>query len=255
MNHNVTALKTKVQRWAEEITAAYGDSVQAIIEVGRKLQQAKAACSRGEWGELTGETTGKPLLPFGHRTAQRLKAIADNRALSNPTHVSDLPASWGTLAVLASLAPDDIEAAIADGVIHPEMERKDAEALKAQLTGAKPKPASPAQVLDFTPAPPTPTQGQAARLAEVRVELGEKLRQISDLQQGAAERRAENAWHDRNDPHTRGLALGVSLLVGLDEMLRMVRDALYPAVLTPEQRQRARALLDQLSAILDEVQS
>lgn len=104
----VTQLKTRVERWAEKINAAHGESVQAIIEVGRQLQQAKAECSHGEWGELTGRTTGKPLLPFSHRTARMFKAIADNAVLSNGHHGTHLPASWRTLAVLASLDPDDV---------------------------------------------------------------------------------------------------------------------------------------------------
>jgi hypothetical protein len=137
MKSNVTTLKTKVELWAERITNAYGDSVSAIIEVGRQLVQAKGECGHGGWGELTGETTGKPLLPFSHRTARRIMAIANNAAISNRAHVSDLPASWGTLAVLASMDADDIEAAIADGTIHPEMERKDAEALKAGIEGKR----------------------------------------------------------------------------------------------------------------------
>jgi hypothetical protein len=140
MKSNVTTLKTKVELWAERITNAYGDSVSAIIEVGRQLVVARRECGDGGWGELTGRTTGKTLLPFGDRTAHRLKAIAENPALSNVTHGSHLPASWRTLAVLASLDPDDIEAAIADGTIHPEMERKDAEALKAGIEAQrKPK--------------------------------------------------------------------------------------------------------------------
>lgn len=139
--HNVTELKTRVQRWADDITSAYGDGVAAIIAVGEKLKQAKADCSHGEWGELTGDTTGKPLLPFSPRTARRLKSIAANAALSNRAHGPDLPASWRTLAVLASLDADDIKAAIADGDIHPDMERKDAEALKVRINGPCKPPA------------------------------------------------------------------------------------------------------------------
>lgn len=149
--NNLAHLKTRVQLWAEEIAGAYGNSVDAIIEVGRKLQQAKAECSHGEWGELTGETTNKPLLPFSPRTAQRLKNIAGNAALSNPTHGTDLPASWRTLAILAQLDPEDIEAAIADGTIHPEMERKDAEALKTRIQGPRAKPPVVAPLAEVVP--------------------------------------------------------------------------------------------------------
>jgi len=56
-------------------------------------------------GELTGETTDKPLLPFGARTAQRLMGISKQPLLTNPTHASDLPPSWMTLYELTKL-PD-----------------------------------------------------------------------------------------------------------------------------------------------------
>jgi hypothetical protein len=186
--HNVAQLKTKVQRWAEEITSTYGASVAAIIAVGDKLIQAKAECSPGEWGELTGETTGKPLLPFSARTARRLKAIASNAAFSNRAHAPDLPASWYTLAVLASLDPDDIEAAIADGVIHPEMERKDAEALKARITGHRPAPPPPvpppalAEVVPIT----APSMSAAERAA-----WDEGLREGGQMIAAFAERQEE----------------------------------------------------------------
>ena len=139
-NSKVIQLKTKVQRWAEKITSTYGDSVQAIIEVGRQLQQAKAECSHGEWGELTGRTTGNPMLPFSYTAAWRLISIANNPALANVAHVQHLPASWGTLAMLANLDADDIEAAIAAGDIHPGMERQAAatrRARSAESTGAR----------------------------------------------------------------------------------------------------------------------
>lgn len=160
-NNRIAQFKTKVRRWADRITAAHGASVQAIIEVGRQLQQAKADCTHGEWGELTGQTTGKSMLPFTYRTAQKLKAISNNSALTNASHATHLPASWYTLSILASLDPEDIEAAIADGDIHPEMHRKDAEALKARIQG-KPKPPSPtpqqAPVTSLMPADMTDDQ-------------------------------------------------------------------------------------------------
>jgi len=45
-------------------------------------------------------------LPFAARTAQRLMAVAADARLANPTHVSLLPPSWGTLYELTKL-PDD----------------------------------------------------------------------------------------------------------------------------------------------------
>lgn len=184
--NNLAHLKTRVQRWAEEITGAYGNSVEAIIEVGRKLQQAKAECSHGEWGELTGETNRKPLLPFSHQTARRLKAIANNTALSNRAHVRDLPASWGTLALLAQLDPEDIEAAIADGTIHPEMERKDAEALKARIQGPRAKPPAAAPLTEVVPIT------SATMPAEEREAWDATMKECGQMIADYADRQAEN---------------------------------------------------------------
>jgi len=53
--------------------------------------------------KLTSETTGKPLLPFGARTARRLMAIANELVFKNLTHGSDLPPSCRTFYELTKL--------------------------------------------------------------------------------------------------------------------------------------------------------
>jgi N6-adenosine-specific RNA methylase IME4 len=111
-----------VDEWAARITARWQDSVEAILDVGRMLIQAQAQVGHGHWLRLIEK------LPFGERTAQMLQRIADpDQAphLANPKHVSYLPPSWGTLHELARLIPEQFEAAIAAGVVHPGMERRD----------------------------------------------------------------------------------------------------------------------------------
>jgi hypothetical protein len=66
---------------------------------------------------------------FSTRTAQRLMAIAEHPSLSNPTHVSVLPASWGTLYELSKIDGCTVEKLIQAGRIYPELERKDISAL------------------------------------------------------------------------------------------------------------------------------
>jgi hypothetical protein len=48
-------------------------------------------------------------LPFSERTAQRLMSIASDPRLSNPTHVSVLPNSWGTLYELTKLTDEALQ--------------------------------------------------------------------------------------------------------------------------------------------------
>lgn len=226
--HNVSQLKTKVQRWADDINAAYGDSVSAIVAVGEKLKRAKADCSHGEWGELTGRTTGKPLLPFSFQTAHRLQSIADNAALSNVAHVRHLPTSWGTLAVLASLDPDDIEAAIADGTINSEMERKDAEALKLRINGPRKPPAAPpvsAEVVPLTPPPMSETEREAWNEG-----LKEGGQMIADFAERQAERAQVKADLAQQPAHQDAAAIYRQVLVHLaaaDNALADAKDLAY----------------------------
>lgn len=115
--------------WADRITAAWRSSVENIIECGLLLIDAKKALSHGEFGEMV-----RTELPFGERMAQMLMKVARNRVLSNPNHGSHLPASWRTLADLATLPEATVEEMIADGRIGPDMERNE--------VGSKPKPKS-----------------------------------------------------------------------------------------------------------------
>ncbi|MFU8858386.1 MAG: hypothetical protein ACNA8S_15450 [Deferrisomatales bacterium] len=68
-------------------------------------------------------------LPFTERTARYFMTVAEAEHLSNRNHGSDLPASWRTLAVLARLAPEHFEEAVADHRIGAEMTRREAEDL------------------------------------------------------------------------------------------------------------------------------
>ena len=107
-------------QWAEAITASWQRAVASIIRTGRLLIEAKAKLRHGEWGPMVEK------LPFSHRTANYLMAIAEHRVLSNSQFVANLPPCWATLSDLAGLPDEEVEAMIADGRINPGMERADA---------------------------------------------------------------------------------------------------------------------------------
>jgi len=89
---NVVALRDDVvAAWAVRITAAWRDTVEGIIQVGKLLIDARNALSneRGEWGRLIGDNGQQSKLPFGYRTAYRLIEIAEDERIL--THVSVLP--------------------------------------------------------------------------------------------------------------------------------------------------------------------
>jgi N6-adenosine-specific RNA methylase IME4 len=105
-----------------------GDARDRVFEIGHDLIEAKQQLVHGEWLAMI-ETD----LPFSPRTTQRLMAIADHPVISNATHVSYLPPSWGTLYELTKLDEATIRARIEDGTIHCGMERRDAAKLRSKI--------------------------------------------------------------------------------------------------------------------------
>jgi N6-adenosine-specific RNA methylase IME4 len=114
------AISNSRAHWAAEIIRAWQSSLHGIFDTGNALIEAKTSLPHGEF-----EAMVRTDLPFGLRTAQMLMKVADDRRLTNTKHVSLLPPSWGTLYQLTKLDDDEFAVRLADGTIHPEMERKD----------------------------------------------------------------------------------------------------------------------------------
>ena len=112
---------TTARDFTSAIARRWQDSVVAIIDVGRLLLGAKAALSHGEFGPMIESDE----VPFGLRTAQSLMAIAEHSILSNTNHGSLLPPSWRTVYELTRAPNKNLETWLADGTIHPEMERSE----------------------------------------------------------------------------------------------------------------------------------
>jgi hypothetical protein len=152
---SMTKVKPIWQEHVRLISAAWQRGVESIVETGERLHQAKAD---PDMPHGSFEAMIQCKLPFGPRTAQRLMAIAGNTVLSNPTHVSHLPPSWGTVAELAKLPTTLLLTKIKDGSINPRMERKDVKALKESeqrdddLPPAEPEPDTPPPTPDNEPA-------------------------------------------------------------------------------------------------------
>ena len=124
------ALMGDASAWALLINARWRESAEKIIEAGRYLIAAKDALAHGEFGTMI-ETK----LAFTARTAQRLMAIASDKRLSNPTHASLLPPSWGTLYEITKLSDAEFDDAIERQIIRPDMERKEAEMIRETVYG------------------------------------------------------------------------------------------------------------------------
>ena len=84
--------------FADKVNASWRKSVDAIIETGELLNEAKTKFRRNEmmWSSFMNS------LPFGIRTVEMLINIAKHKSLLlNPKIRNQLPASWGTLPTVA----------------------------------------------------------------------------------------------------------------------------------------------------------
>jgi hypothetical protein len=120
---NARAIKDEKQAecrasYAKRITAAFSKSVEAIIEVGRLLDEAKKELGDyTEWCRLVMDD-----LRISARTGERLITIARNALLA--THVSVLPAHWGTLYELTLLPKPLLLTKIKEGELTTTTERQ-----------------------------------------------------------------------------------------------------------------------------------
>jgi hypothetical protein len=199
-----------VDDWAEQITASWQKPrIEGIIRTGKLLLAAKKALDRGTFISMI---RSDEALPFNERTAQRLMKIAEHPVLTNATHVSRLPTSWGTLYELSKAKPKLLEAKIQDGTITPRLERSQV----ARKVFGKKKAAAQRKTLD--------------RVKDMRVELDAANAHIVELE---AARDAEAAAFEADSvrdakavaaakrdliqklqPHFDELEQGVALLRG-----------------------------------------
>jgi hypothetical protein len=106
------------------IAAAWQKSIEAFIETGRRLIDARKELAHGEFLAMI-----KNDLPFGEDTAERLIKIARDPRLSNSAHGRILPPSWRTLFELTKLNDEQFDRLVAAGVIRADMQRWEIEDL------------------------------------------------------------------------------------------------------------------------------
>jgi hypothetical protein len=114
----------------DKIVAAWGKTISGFVETGNRLIDAKRKL-RGRWTKLF---EGEDKLPFSLSMADRLMAIARNPVLSDSAHGPSLPASWRTLATLARAESKQLKQWLAEGKVHAEIERSEAEKLVGTRT-------------------------------------------------------------------------------------------------------------------------
>jgi hypothetical protein len=108
-------------KYAQRITDCQRKSVDSIIECGRLLIAAKDELKHGEFLKMIENN-----LPFKRSTAQAIMKIAADGRVTKSQHAGCLPVHWSTLVKLSQLPDAAFEARIADGRIHPGLERRPA---------------------------------------------------------------------------------------------------------------------------------
>jgi hypothetical protein len=131
------------EEWSRCIAAAWAKGVEAFVETGRQLIEAKRALDYGKFLDMIEND-----LPFSASTAERLMAIAKNTVLSDSAHAPKLPPSWTTLYELTKLPAQKLRSLIKNGSVHPAMERRDAESLTPQPPARPRRPSAMRQVSD-----------------------------------------------------------------------------------------------------------
>jgi len=126
------------QEHAERFCRAWQKGPGAIIESCCRLSEAKQEFPRDQFDSLI-----KLKLPIDPSVARKLLRIAANSILCAPGHTAKLPPCWTIIYDLSKLDDDVLLVGIADGRVHPGMQRKEARALRGQPLGKTPKKAMP----------------------------------------------------------------------------------------------------------------
>jgi len=116
-------------QWVTQIGLAWRKNVEAIIAVGKLLQEAKDDLRHGDWIKML--RSGR--LPFKEDTAQKLMAVARDEVLAKTANSRFLPANLETLHKLtkvdARLGEGTLLAKLKDHTINPRSKIKDVSAL------------------------------------------------------------------------------------------------------------------------------
>lgn len=126
--------QSKIRNYVKKIEKSWHTALESIFAVGDLINAAKKELSQEEFNHLIGSRDAG-LLPFGRRTAERLAEIARARALRRVSTLKQLPASWTTIYELKDLDREELNEAIRDGSIHPDLKREEARQFVKGLKG------------------------------------------------------------------------------------------------------------------------
>lgn len=119
-------LRTRAN-FADAIRQAWTEAEENFAAIGRYLNQAKAKLNHGEFMAMVESD-----LPFRYSTANRLMKVA--AALdASVLPANRLPPSYATIYELLMLSEEERQQALDEGIVRPEMQRKDVVAFRKKL--------------------------------------------------------------------------------------------------------------------------
>jgi hypothetical protein len=151
MRQDLAELRTRAN-FADAIGEAWTEAEENFTTIGRYLNHAKSMLNHGEFMGMVESD-----LPFRYSTANRLMKVA--AALDAGALPADrLPPSYATVYELLTLSDDERRQAIEEGVVRPDMQRKDVTEFRKRLR--------------------QPDQSKRAKLEAEREKLRKRLQEI-----------------------------------------------------------------------------
>jgi hypothetical protein len=151
MRQDLAELRTRAN-FADAIEEAWTEAEENFTTIGRYLNHAKSMLNHGEFMGMVEND-----LPFRYSTANRLMKVA--AALDAGALPADrLPPSYATVYELLTLSDEERRQAIKEGVVRPDMQRKDVTEFRKRLR--------------------QPDQSKRAKLETEREKLRKRLQEI-----------------------------------------------------------------------------
>jgi hypothetical protein len=148
---DLAELRTRAN-FADAIGEAWTEAEENFTTIGRYLNHAKSMLNHGEFMGMVESD-----LPFRYSTANRLMKVA--AALDAGALPADrLPPSYATVYELLTLSDEERRQAIKEGVVRPDMQRKDVTEFRKRLR--------------------QPDQSKRAKLETEREKLRKRLQEI-----------------------------------------------------------------------------
>lgn len=166
LSNTVVTLKTRGE-FVKEIVRLCREATEKFLVIGRYLQNAKSILAHGEY-----EAMIKNDLPFTPEAARKIVLAA--KAVDSGTLPRDrLPNSWSIVYLISTLSEEDLDVAEKQGLIRPDVKRRDIVAFKKSRVEAHISEYD--RLLTEREKLLTEAQRIQARLAEIDSKIGGEL--------------------------------------------------------------------------------